>query len=171
MFAANDDMAIGLIRALTEAGRRVPDDVSVVGFDDVPVAAYVTPPLTTVPQPFDAVAQEGIKRLVHAIENPDAAPLRRATHRSTSSSAPRPHPRRTGRPRVADGPPHPGPAAPRTLRRTRTEAAPRRTDQHDRPAARTAARMTTGRAAARSAPLTTVPSPKTHPAAAQRGSH
>ncbi|MES5824140.1 LacI family DNA-binding transcriptional regulator [Streptomyces sp. RG80] len=75
VFAANDDMAIGLVRALTEAGRRVPDDVSVVGFDDIPVAAYVTPPLTTVRQPFDAVAQEGLKRLVHAIENPDADPL------------------------------------------------------------------------------------------------
>jgi len=75
VFAANDDMAIGLIRALTEAGRRVPDDVSVVGFDDIPVAAYVTPPLTTVRQPFDAVAQEGLKRLLHAIENPDADPL------------------------------------------------------------------------------------------------
>ncbi|MGW2835575.1 LacI family DNA-binding transcriptional regulator [Streptomyces sp. NPDC001286] len=75
VFAANDDMAIGLIRALTEAGRRVPEDVSVVGFDDIPVAAYVTPPLTTVRQPFDAVAQEGLKRLVHAIENPNADPL------------------------------------------------------------------------------------------------
>ncbi|MFC7265407.1 LacI family DNA-binding transcriptional regulator [Streptomyces lutosisoli] len=75
VFAANDDMAIGLIRALTEAGRRVPEDVSVVGFDDIPVAAYVSPPLTTVRQPFDAVAQEGLKRLVHAIENPQADPL------------------------------------------------------------------------------------------------
>jgi len=75
VFAANDDMAIGLIRALTEAGRRVPEDVSVVGFDDIPVAAYVTPPLTTVRQPFDTVAQEGIKRLVHAIENPQAEAL------------------------------------------------------------------------------------------------
>ena len=75
VFAANDDMAIGLIRALTEAGRRVPEDVSVVGFDDIPVAAYVTPPLTTVRQPFDAVAQEGLKRLVHAIENPKAEAL------------------------------------------------------------------------------------------------
>jgi DNA-binding LacI/PurR family transcriptional regulator len=72
VFAANDDMAIGLVRALAEAGRRVPEDVSVVGFDDIPVAAYVTPPLTTVRQPFDAVAQEGLKRLVHAIENPQA---------------------------------------------------------------------------------------------------
>ncbi|MEU5592893.1 LacI family DNA-binding transcriptional regulator [Streptomyces sp. NPDC020298] len=75
VFAANDDMAIGLIRALTEAGRRVPEDVSVAGFDDIPVAAYVTPPLTTVRQPFDAVAQEGLKRLVHAIENPKADPM------------------------------------------------------------------------------------------------
>ncbi|MGP4048116.1 LacI family DNA-binding transcriptional regulator [Streptomyces sp. 2A115] len=75
VFAANDDMAIGLIRALTEAGRRVPDDVSVVGFDDIPVAAYVTPPLTTVRQPFDAVAQTGLRLLVHAIENPHAEPL------------------------------------------------------------------------------------------------
>ncbi|MFI7400460.1 LacI family DNA-binding transcriptional regulator [Streptomyces sp. NPDC049541] len=75
VFAANDDMAIGLIHALTEAGRRVPEDVSVVGFDDIPVAAHVTPPLTTVRQPFDAVAQEGLKRLVHAIENPKAEPL------------------------------------------------------------------------------------------------
>jgi DNA-binding LacI/PurR family transcriptional regulator len=71
VFAANDDMAIGLIHALTEAGRRVPGDVSVVGFDDIPVAAYVTPPLTTVRQPFDAVALEGLALLVHAIEKPE----------------------------------------------------------------------------------------------------
>jgi len=73
VFAANDDMAIGLIRALTEAGLRVPDDVSVVGFDDIHVAAYVTPPLTTVRQPFDAVAQDGLRLLVQAIEKPEVA--------------------------------------------------------------------------------------------------
>ncbi|MFC1404632.1 LacI family DNA-binding transcriptional regulator [Streptacidiphilus sp. N1-5] len=71
VFAANDDMAIGLIRALAEAGRGVPEEVSVVGFDDIPVAAFVTPPLTTVRQPFDAVAQEGLRLLVHAIEKPE----------------------------------------------------------------------------------------------------
>ncbi len=75
VFAANDDMAIGLIRALTEAGRRVPDDVSVVGCDDIPVAAYLNPPLTTVRQPFAAVAQEGLQRLVRCIENPQADSL------------------------------------------------------------------------------------------------
>lgn len=75
VFAANDDMAIGLIHALLEAGLRVPEDVSVVGLDDIPVAAYVSPPLTTVRQTFDATAQEGLKLLVHAIENPDADPI------------------------------------------------------------------------------------------------
>ncbi|MFJ4539711.1 LacI family DNA-binding transcriptional regulator [Streptomyces tibetensis] len=72
VFAANDDMAVGLISALTESGLRVPQDVSVVGFDDIPLAAYVRPPLTTVRQPFDAVADEGLRLLVHAIENPEA---------------------------------------------------------------------------------------------------
>jgi DNA-binding LacI/PurR family transcriptional regulator len=75
VFAANDDMAIGLIRALVEAGRSVPDEVSVVGFDDIPVAAYVSPPLTTVRQQFDVVAREGLKLLVHAIEKPNDDPL------------------------------------------------------------------------------------------------
>jgi len=70
VFAANDDMAIGLIRALVEAGRRVPEDVSVIGYDDIPVAAYMNPPLTTVRQPFDAIAHEGLGLLVQAIENP-----------------------------------------------------------------------------------------------------
>ena len=63
-------MAIGLIHAMREAGRRVPEDISVVGFDGNPVFAYVTPPLTTVCQPFDAAAREGIRLLVHAIEKP-----------------------------------------------------------------------------------------------------
>jgi DNA-binding LacI/PurR family transcriptional regulator len=72
VFAAGDEMAIGLIRALADADRRVPDDVSVVGIDDNPVSAYVTPPLTTVRQPFDAAAREGVELLVQAIEKPDA---------------------------------------------------------------------------------------------------
>jgi len=48
LFAANDAMAIGAMSALREAGLRVPDDVAVTGFDDVPISRYVTPPLTTV---------------------------------------------------------------------------------------------------------------------------
>ncbi|MFI7500676.1 LacI family DNA-binding transcriptional regulator [Streptomyces sp. NPDC049687] len=71
VFAAGDEMAIGLIQALREAGRRVPEDVSVVGFDGNPVFAYVSPPLTTVRQPFDAASREGIRLLVHAVEQPE----------------------------------------------------------------------------------------------------
>lgn len=71
VFAAGDEMAIGLIHALREGGRRVPEDVSVVGFDGNPVFAYVSPPLTTVRQPFDTAAREGVGLLVHAIEKPD----------------------------------------------------------------------------------------------------
>ncbi|MFE7843466.1 LacI family DNA-binding transcriptional regulator [Streptomyces sp. NPDC057474] len=71
VFAAGDEMAIGLIHALREAGRRVPEDISVVGFDGNPVFAYITPPLTTVRQPFDEAAREGIRLLVHVIEAPE----------------------------------------------------------------------------------------------------
>ncbi len=71
VFVANDDMAIGLIHALNTAGRRVPDDVSVVGFDDIPVAAYLNPPLTTVRQAFDSRTEEAVQLLVRGIEDPD----------------------------------------------------------------------------------------------------
>ncbi|MDH6612298.1 DNA-binding LacI/PurR family transcriptional regulator [Streptomyces sp. SAI-208] len=74
VFAAGDEMAIGLIHALRETGRRVPEDISVVGFDGNPVFAYVTPPLTTVRQPFEAAAREGVRLLVHAVERPDIEP-------------------------------------------------------------------------------------------------
>lgn len=52
VFAANDQMALGLLRALHEAGLRVPQEVSVVGFDDIPESGYFTPPLTTIRQDF-----------------------------------------------------------------------------------------------------------------------
>jgi DNA-binding LacI/PurR family transcriptional regulator len=53
VFAASDLMALGALRALREAGREVPDDVGVVGFDDAPLASHSVPPLTTVRQPLD----------------------------------------------------------------------------------------------------------------------
>ena len=68
IFVANDDMAIGVMRALADAGRTVPDDVSVVGFDDIPLARYQSPPLTTIQQDFDALAEHGLERLVRQIE-------------------------------------------------------------------------------------------------------
>jgi DNA-binding LacI/PurR family transcriptional regulator len=69
VFVANDDMAIGVMRAFAEAGRRVPEDVSVVGLDDIPTAAYLSPPLTTVRQDFGNLARDGLERLVRQIED------------------------------------------------------------------------------------------------------
>jgi DNA-binding LacI/PurR family transcriptional regulator len=65
-------MALGAIRALQTAGRRVPDDVSVVGFDDLPEAAYFTPPLTTIRQDFAELARQGLAYLIRVIDDPAA---------------------------------------------------------------------------------------------------
>jgi DNA-binding LacI/PurR family transcriptional regulator len=75
VFAANDPMALGLLRALGEAGRRVPADVSVVGFDDVPETPYYSPPLTTVRQNFAEVGRRAFQLLLARIDG--ATPVRR----------------------------------------------------------------------------------------------
>lgn len=67
IFVANDEMALGLLRALREEGRDVPADVSVVGFDDIPDAAYYAPPLTTVHQDFGAVGEECLDIIVDSL--------------------------------------------------------------------------------------------------------
>jgi len=69
VFAANDQNALGLLRALHEAGRSVPDDVSVIGFDDIPEAAYFIPPLTTIRQDFTAVGRSSVNLLLEQIES------------------------------------------------------------------------------------------------------
>lgn len=69
VYAANDRMAQGLLLALHEAGRRVPQDVSVVGFDDVPEAAFMIPPLTTVRQDFAALGRRCIESVLALIDN------------------------------------------------------------------------------------------------------
>jgi DNA-binding LacI/PurR family transcriptional regulator len=68
VFCANDQMALGLLRALADSGRRVPEDVGVIGFDDVPDAANYRPPLTTIRQDFEALAHRAVSALVGAIE-------------------------------------------------------------------------------------------------------
>lgn len=68
VFAANDQMALGLLRGLDEAGRRVPNDISVVGYDDMPESANFIPPLTTVHQSFDRVGVACVTSLVREIE-------------------------------------------------------------------------------------------------------
>ncbi len=69
IFVANDQMALGVLRALHEAGRRVPDDVSIVGFDDIPEAAFFTPPLTTVRQDFLEMGERSLQLLLKALEH------------------------------------------------------------------------------------------------------
>lgn len=69
IFAANDHLALGILRAMSERGRRVPEEVSVVGFDDVPEAAYFIPPLTTVRPDFGAVARASLALLLEQIES------------------------------------------------------------------------------------------------------
>lgn len=68
IFAANDQMALGALRALAGSGRRVPDDVAVIGFDDIADAANFQPPLTTVRQDFDALGERAVSALVEWIE-------------------------------------------------------------------------------------------------------
>ncbi|CAN3700110.1 Lactose operon repressor [Microbacterium sp. MM2322] len=68
VFVANDQMALGALRAFAEAGRRVPDDVAVIGFDDIVDAGEYRPPLSTVRQDFDALGVRVVVALIAAIE-------------------------------------------------------------------------------------------------------
>lgn len=72
VFAANDQMALGLLHGFADLGRRVPDEVAVVGFDDVPEAVDYLPPLTTVRQDFDALAARAVARLIDLAEGTGA---------------------------------------------------------------------------------------------------
>jgi DNA-binding LacI/PurR family transcriptional regulator len=74
VFCANDQMALGVVHALDEAGVRVPDDVSIVGFDDIPEAEHFLPPLTTVRQDFEALGRR-IMDTVQAVLAGDETPV------------------------------------------------------------------------------------------------
>ena len=71
---ANDQLAIGLMAALWDAGRRVPDEVSVTGFDDLPEAAYLRPALTTVRQDFDAIGRRAVELIARRLSDEPGAP-------------------------------------------------------------------------------------------------
>ncbi len=77
VFCANDLMAAGALRVLREAGRKVPAEVSVVGFDDAPLAQSTHPPLTTVHQSPERMGQEMVSLLLDAMAHPDEPPLPR----------------------------------------------------------------------------------------------
>jgi len=74
LFAQNDRIARGAINALKEAGLRVPQDVSVVGYDDIPEAEFSDPPLTTIRQPMQEVGKAATRLLIKMIEDSTATP-------------------------------------------------------------------------------------------------
>ncbi|CAM3816014.1 LacI family DNA-binding transcriptional regulator [Alicyclobacillus pomorum] len=80
VFASNDEMAIGLLKAFSEKGIRVPDDVAIVGFDNIRIAEYVQPPLTTVRQPMYEMGSVAAQLLFQALAgNFELQPVRLAT--------------------------------------------------------------------------------------------
>ena len=76
IFAASDLMAAGALRAANELGVRVPEDVAVVGFDDIGLAALIQPQLTTVRQDMHALGEAAANGLARMIENPESPPAR-----------------------------------------------------------------------------------------------
>lgn len=75
IFAMSDVMAMGAIRAIRDLGRRVPEDVSVVGYDGIPISDYLVPRLTTVRQDTQLLAQRGVELLLGSIRRPDSSPV------------------------------------------------------------------------------------------------
>jgi DNA-binding LacI/PurR family transcriptional regulator len=71
VFVASDIMAAGALHALRRAGRRVPEDVAVIGFDDLPMAQHTQPPLTTVRQPLERFGAVAADRLLAALDGTD----------------------------------------------------------------------------------------------------
>ena len=67
-FAANDLMAIGAVNALKDMGIRIPEEVSVIGFDDITFSRYLTPSLSTVHCDFRMIAEKSVKTLIDSIE-------------------------------------------------------------------------------------------------------
>jgi LacI family transcriptional regulator len=76
VFVASDAMAFAAMRAIQEAGLSIPEDIAVVGFDDIPTAATSKPPLTTVRQPIQKTGALGAEMLIERIEHPETQPCR-----------------------------------------------------------------------------------------------
>jgi LacI family transcriptional regulator len=74
LFAQNDRMAIGAMRAFSEMGKKMPEQLSIVGYDDIPAAAYTYPPLTTIRQPAHTFGELATRLLIELIDNPAKPP-------------------------------------------------------------------------------------------------
>jgi DNA-binding LacI/PurR family transcriptional regulator len=70
LFAATDEIAIGTLTAIWQLGLKVPEDISVIGFDDISLASVITPPLTTIHQPIDEISRAVVELAVSLIEHP-----------------------------------------------------------------------------------------------------
>jgi DNA-binding LacI/PurR family transcriptional regulator len=70
IFCLNDDMALGAMNAIWHLGRKVPDDISIIGFDDIRYASMVIPPLTTIRQPIDQIAEAAVMQIIKMVDNP-----------------------------------------------------------------------------------------------------
>lgn len=75
IFCANDASAIGVMRALQEMGKRIPEDVSVIGYDDVPAASLLTPSLTTFHIDCEEMGQLAVQRMIYRMLKPEVAPI------------------------------------------------------------------------------------------------
>ena len=73
VFTSNDAMAVGVYHALYQAGLSVAKDVAVIGYDDIELARYMTPPLTTIHQPKDELGELAIDTLIHRMADPDGS--------------------------------------------------------------------------------------------------
>ncbi|WP_312664734.1 ribose operon transcriptional repressor RbsR [Pantoea sp. CTOTU49201] len=73
IFTSNDAMAVGVYHALFQAGLRVPQDIAVMGYDNIELARYLTPPLSTIHQPKDELGELAIDTLIHRMSDPDAS--------------------------------------------------------------------------------------------------
>ncbi len=76
VFVASDMMAVGALRAIRETGRRAPEDIALVGFDDMPFAARTEPPLTTIRQPIHRTGAVAAQTLIGLVNNPRSDPQR-----------------------------------------------------------------------------------------------
>jgi DNA-binding LacI/PurR family transcriptional regulator len=76
VFVANDQMALGVLRAMHERGREIPGELSIVGFDDIPEAQYFTPPLTTVRQDFSEMGRSSLRLLLELMQDTGQPPQR-----------------------------------------------------------------------------------------------
>jgi DNA-binding LacI/PurR family transcriptional regulator len=74
VFAANDTMAVGLMRAVIERGLRVPDDIAIIGFDDLPIASTIMPALSTVRQPIHDLGVAATELLIGIIDGQITSP-------------------------------------------------------------------------------------------------